>query len=358
MRMDRIRKVMENMRKKGLDQLLITSETSLFYLTEHWVHPMERFLALYLNSAGEWAYIANDLFFLNEKISCPVLRYHDSEDPIEILKKVVKNSGRMGVDFSMAAGFLLKIQEAFPNAAIEEASSCVLEVRMIKDAEEVALLRESSAINDKAIGELFQAIHPGCTEEEISRKAPEIYCRYGAKGYHSCPLVSFGANAADPHHGPNETVLKTGDCILIDTGSIYRDYCSDMTRTVFFQKVSPEMKKVYEVVKDAQESACSVIRPGVPASEIDRAARKIIEDQGYGRFFNHRLGHNLGLDGHETPGISADNPAPVREGMVFSVEPGVYLPGVGGVRIEDLVVVTQDGCERLNTYEKELQILG
>lgn len=357
MRNDRIQKVIKHMHEKAIDQLLVTSEASLFYLTEHWVHPMERFLALLIRTNGDCIYVANDLFYVSEKVSCPILRYNDRQDAVAVLTEILADKGIIGVEASLRAGFLLKLQESLHNAQIVEASSCVQKVRMIKDAGEIQLLRESSAINDKAIGDLIARIHAGCKEAEISHMAPEIYCGYGAEGYHSCPIVSFGKNAADPHHSADGTVLQQGDCIVIDTGSIYRDYCSDMTRTVFFQNISREMENVYQTVLEAQRYASSIIRPGIPCCEIDRAARRIIEEAGYGSYFNHRVGHNLGLEGHEAPGISEDNPMPVREGMVFSVEPGVYLPGVGGVRIEDLVVVTKDGHESLNHYPKELKIL-
>lgn len=357
MRNDRIQKVIKQMKGKNIDQLLVTSEASLFYLTEHWVHPMERFLALLIRADGDCVYVANDLFYVSDKVTCPVLRYNDSQDAVEVLSESLADTGILGVEASMQAGFLLKIQAKLQKAKIMEASSCVLDVRMIKDEGEIRLLKESSAINDKAMKDLVNRIHSGCTEEEISHMAPEIYCSYGALGYHSCPIVSFGKNAADPHHGADSTVLKPGDCIVIDTGSIYRDYCSDMTRTVFWEELSPEMEKVYQTVLEAQAYASSIIRPGIPCCEIDRAARSVIEKAGYGLYFNHRVGHNLGLEGHEAPGISEDNPMPVKEGMVFSVEPGIYLPGIGGVRIEDLVVVTKDGYESLNHYPKELKIL-
>ena len=180
----------------------------------------------------------------------------------------------------------------------------------------------------------------------------------GADGFSFEPLVAFGANAADPHHGPDGTVIKPGDSVLFDVGCIKDGYCSDMTRTFYFQKASDEHRRIYEIVRSANETAISKIRPGVPLCELDGAARDLIAEQGYGPFFTHRLGHFIGLGEHEFGDVSSVNTQKAEPGMIFSIEPGIYLPGDTGVRVEDLVLVTEEGCEALNHYSKEFEIIG
>jgi Xaa-Pro dipeptidase len=170
-------------------------------------------------------------------------------------------------------------------------------------------------------------------------------------------MVCYGEGAADPHHLSSDVKVLAGQSILVDGGRPYQMYESDMTRTVFFGEPSMRDREVYDAVKAANLAAKAVIRPGMRCCDIDRAGRAIIEAAGYGKYFTHRLGHNLGLEGHEPPDIGPLCELPVVPGMCFSVEPGIYLPGEMGVRVEDLVVVTEEGCEVLNTYTRELQIL-
>ena len=163
--------------------------------------------------------------------------------------------------------------------------------------------------------------------------------------------------ASEPHHEPGNATLKEGDSVILDIFAPVNHYWCDMTRTVFYKTVSPEQKKVYEIVKAANLAGINAVKPGVPLKDIDYAARKVIEDAGYGQYFTHRLGHGIGLDVHEPPDCSAASDAIAEPGMCFSIEPGIYLPGKWGVRIEDLVVVTEDGIEVLNSFTKDLQII-
>ncbi|HIX82898.1 MAG TPA: aminopeptidase P family protein, partial [Candidatus Erysipelatoclostridium merdavium] len=172
------------------------------------------------------------------------------------------------------------------------------------------------------------------------------------------PIVAFGANGANPHHENDDSQLKPGDSVIIDMGCKYHGYCSDMTRTVFYKEVSEEAKKVYQLVRKANEAAEAMIKPGVKLCDIDKTARDIISEAGYGKEFNHRLGHFIGRDVHEYGDVSVNFDLEVKEGMTFSIEPGVYLPGKFGVRVEDLVLVTKDGCQVLNSYSKDLIVVN
>ena len=194
--------------------------------------------------------------------------------------------------------------------------------------------------------------------ERIADLVERPFQEKGANRSSEGQLVCFGPNGADPHHGPDGTRLREGDSVVLDIFIPIGRYWCDMTRTVFFRSASEEGRRVYETVKAANLAAEAVIRPGMPMREIDRAARRVIEEAGYGPHFTHRLGHGCGLDCHEPPDNSAACGVLTRPGMVFSVEPGIYLPGKLGVRIEDLVLVTEEGCEVLNAYPKELQVVG
>lgn len=357
MHYERIQKVITQLKHHRIEQLIVTSPASLFYLTGHWVHPGERFLALYLNIAGEMTYFANELFHLSDAVDCPIVRYSDSCNPVHFLLEHLKDSGTIGVDNSLSTNFLLDLINGLKKSQIKLASDCVNLIRMIKDSEEINLLSKSSLINDCTMADIIKTISPDLTELELSHKLPELYCNHGGNGYHVVPIVSYGANCADAHHQPDETKLSVGDSIVFDMGIPYKSYCSDMTRTVFYGDVSKKFESIYNLVLKAQLAASAAIKPGVRCCDIDAIGRNIITSEGYGSFFTHRIGHNIGIEGHEFPSISQDNKMILQEGMVFSVEPGIYIPNEGGVRIEDLVVVTADGYQVLNHYTKDLQVI-
>ena len=219
-------------------------------------------------------------------------------------------------------------------------------------------MRAASATNDQAMAWLRSQLHEGVTEHEIASGLLAEYRRLGAQDHSFTPIVSFGANAADPHHEPDGTRLRAGDVVLFDVGCKRDSYCSDMTRTFFFgAEPSERDREVYETVRRANEAAEAIVAPGVTFAEIDLTARRIIEDAGYGSYFTHRLGHQIGLEDHEPGDVSSTHDEPVRPGQCFSIEPGIYLPGEMGVRIEDLVIVTENGCEVMNAYPKQLTVI-
>ena len=196
------------------------------------------------------------------------------------------------------------------------------------------------------------------TEREIADQMLGLYRKHGCEGFSFPPIVSFGANAGDPHHEPDDTVLKRGDVVLFDIGGRRRNYCSDMTRTFFWGEPDEETARIYDIVRRANEAAEALIKPGVRLCELDAAARDLITEAGYGAYFNHRLGHFIGQTDHEKGDVSSANTAVARPGMIFSIEPGVYLPGEFGVRVEDLVLVTETGCEVLNRNDKHWDVVG
>ena len=211
-------------------------------------------------------------------------------------------------------------------------------------------MRASSAANDAVMADAIKLVHEGVTEREIADQMLGLYRNHGCEGFSFPPIVSFGANAGDPHHEPDDTVLKRGDVVLFDIGGRRRNYCSDMTRTFFWGEPDEETARIYDIVRRANEAAEALIAPGVRMCDLDRAARDVIEDAGYGKYFTHRLGHSIGLQDHEPGDVSLVNEQVVEPGMTFSIEPGIYLPGRTGVRIEDLALVTESGVEILNAY--------
>lgn len=226
-----------------------------------------------------------------------------------------------------------------------------------KDETEQILMRESCRINDLVMEALLSSIDESSTEAGLSRSVHALYDRYGAQGTAGGALVAFGKNCANAHPKSKEICPQMGNCILIDMGAPYCYYQSDMTRTVFFRDVNQEMEKIYSIVLEANLAGIDAVRPGRPAMDVDSACRQVIEKSGYGLFFTHRTGHGIGLHLHEEPYIQTRSPLILEEGMIFSIEPGIYLPGKGGVRIEDLVIVTAHGAEVLSCAPKDLQVL-
>lgn len=354
---ERIDRVIEKMKEKGLEQMLISDPPSIFYLTGKWILPNERLLALYLNANGNHKLFVNKLFTVDGEIGMEKVWFSDTDPGCEIIASYTDHSKPLGIDKKMAARFLLELMELGAGSGFKNASDCVDAVRRVKDAEEIEKMKYASSLNDQAMAEFRSLIKEGVTELEVAAGMNAIYKRLGTQGPSFGPLVSFGANAAIGHHKPDGTVLKSGDCVLFDVGCKVNDYCSDMTRTFFYQSVTEKQREVYEIVKKANLAAQAVMKPGMKFCEIDKVARDIITEAGYGPYFTHRLGHCIGIEVHDAGDVSAVNHDLVEEGMIFSCEPGIYLPGEFGVRIEDLMLITKDGAVSLNKDSKELEII-
>lgn len=351
----RIDRVIANMKKEGLDQILVTSTPSVYYLTGRWIAPGERMLALYLSADGEAKLFANRLFALSGATDLDLTEYDDTEDPIARLAPAI-HRGTLGVDRFWPSGFAIRLMEALPELKLRLGSAPVEKARMCKDAEEIALMRRASQASDRAIAATIAQIREGMREDELEGIFSG-YAREFGDGNSFAPITCFGPNCAEPHHDNDGTRLKRGDSIILDVGVIVDRYCGDMTRTLFFGEASDEQKAVYEIVREANAAGRAAVRPGEPMCEFDRAARQVIEKAGYGEYFIHRTGHGIGLEVHEHPDNSAVSRIIAEPGMCFSVEPGVYLPGKFGVRVEDLVCVTETGCETLNAYPKDFTVL-
>ena len=353
MNSSRLSRVIANMEAAGLACILVSAPHSVYYLTGRFIAPGERMLALMIKTSGEVCLFANRLFAQSPAPDMPLVEFDDTDDPVALLAERLP-AGKIGIDKVWPSQFTIRLMEARRDITPVMGSAPVDDARLLKDAEEIALMRESSRMNDEALRRLIPTLKAGDTELGVGARYTDIARSLGAAGPSFEPLVCFGAGCAEPHHESGGAVLENGQTVILDLGLSHRRMMSDMTRTVVLGRATDEMKRVYDLVKAANAAGRAAGRPGVLMSDIDRAARRVIEDGGYGKYFIHRTGHGIGLEVHEPTDVSAANHAVARPGMCFSIEPGIYLPGRFGVRIEDLVAVTEDGAETLNCLEREL----
>ena len=239
-------------------------------------------------------------------------------------------------------------------AVLSPAESVLRDLRAVKSPEEQAIMRRAQALADGVFTELLDFIKPGMTEKRVAAEITYRLLLAGAEGNSFDPIVVGGPNSSMPHGVPGERTLQKGDFLTMDFGCLLEGYCSDMTRTIVIGEPTDEMRKVYHIVLEAQKAGIAAYRAGVKGCEVDGAARKVISDAGYGEYFGHSFGHSLGLNIHEGPSASGSEQRELPAGAVLSAEPGIYLPGKFGVRIEDVCIVTEDGCENITHSPKEL----
>lgn len=353
MRWERIDNVRREMVERGMSSLIVSDPMSIYYLSDVYIEPGERMLALLIKPDAVKLYV-NALFPVEQQDGLEICVLNDGFEPTIQLSQDV--SGIVGVDKNWPSRFLLALME---RASIKPVvgSPAVDICRMHKDAWEMEEMRKASAGNDRVMERTIRQLREGMTERELAAIMTKIYDEEGMPRVAFDPLICFGENGAFPHHETGDSKLKPGDSVIIDTGHRWGMYCSDMTRTVFFKSCTDEQRNVYDIVNKANRAGESIARPGIALRDVDAAARNVIIGAGYGEFFTHRTGHGIGIDVHEPPDVAATNSQLAEVGMVFSVEPGIYLPGKFGVRIEDLVAMTEDSCEVLNHHTHDLIIV-
>ncbi|ASI99873.1 M24 family metallopeptidase [Thermococcus celer] len=352
----RLHKLVSLMREGNFDGALISPGTNLYYLTGLTVHEAgERPTILAVNADGDYGLLAPSLYE-NVIGDFPVTFWRDGENPYEklawILAELHLSGGRILVEDTMRADWLINVMKLGP-FEFHPLSSLVRELRMRKDAKEIERMKHAAKVVDRVFEELLSWDLVGMRERELALKM-EMTIRELSDGISFPPIVASGENAANPHHEPGDRRLRRGDMVILDYGARWKGYCSDITRTIAIGRPDERLVGIYETVKEAQERAYRTVREGIPAREIDRAARETIAEAGYGRYFTHRTGHGLGLDVHEEPYIGPDGEVVLGEGMTFTIEPGIYVPGLGGVRIEDDVAVQEGRGRRLTRAEREL----
>ncbi|HUG88433.1 MAG TPA: Xaa-Pro peptidase family protein [Actinomycetota bacterium] len=356
---ERLRRAGEATEDAGLHALLVTPSADLVYLTGYDPLPLERLTCLVIRADRDPVLIVPGLErpLAEQRLARHVTEirsWDETDDPYALVAGVVgAKASRLACTDRMWASHLLGIQRALPKARATTASRVLGPLRAVKDRHELHMLARAARGTDEAFRRLLEERIEGMTEHEVAGRLGELMLELGLDRVEFA-IVGSGPNAASPHHKPMDRSLRAGDAVVMDFGGTTGGYCSDMTRTVVVGEASARLREVHEVVAEAQEVAVRAVRPGVPAEDVDRAARQVIERAGYGDRFIHRTGHGIGLEAHEDPYIVEGNAEPLRPGMCFSVEPGIYLEGDLGVRIEDIVVVTQDGARRLNHAPREL----
>lgn len=352
-RRDRLRKALK---RTGADALLITNFTNVTYLTGFTGDDSY----LLVRQDGE-IIVSDGRYTTQIEEQCPGMAM-DIRRPgvsmVHALVGILTSSGvaRLAVEAdSMIVSLRERLASKLPNLEILSTSGMVEKLRQIKDKEEVAQLREAIWYAEKAFGVIRATLRPEQTEKQIADELDHQFRLFGARGSSFPPIVAVGTRGALPHAVPTQQTLGEGDFVLVDWGASGSLYKSDLTRVLVTGRISPKLRRVYGVVLSAQVQAIDAIRPGAAVSDVDAIARNIIAEAGYGRCFTHGLGHGLGLEVHEAPRLAAKNPTVLQPGMVVTVEPGIYLPGWGGVRIEDDILVTRTGHEVLTSVPKQLE---
>ncbi|MCV7225232.1 M24 family metallopeptidase [Mycolicibacterium komossense] len=351
----------------GLSGLVITPGYDLRYLVGSRADTFERLTALVIPAVGEPTVVVPrmELASLKEsaivELALPVLDWVDGDDPYQLVASALAGDGaatvRFAVTDSMPALHLLPLAATLGTVPVL-ATDVLRTLRMIKDAAEIDALRNAGSAIDRVHARVPEFLVPGRTEAEV---AADINDAIIAEGHTEAAfiIVGSGPHGADPHHGFSDRELQAGDIVVIDIGGPYEPgYNSDSTRTYSLGEPSPEVAHQYSVLQRAQQVAVDAVRPGVTAQQVDAAARDVLAEAGLAEFFVHRTGHGIGLSVHEEPYIVAGNDLPLTAGMAFSVEPGIYFPGQWGARIEDIVIVTEDGAESVNQRPHDLTVVS
>lgn len=353
----RVDGLLKYMGQLGLKQMLLQNPMLIRYFLDINIRGTDRASILYISHENGIKLIENRLHNHPADLGLEQLYHGDQDDVCAEIARCTMHDQPLGLDGAYPAKWLLPLIERGAASSFVLGDRAIKLQRAHKEPDELQYLREASQMNDRVMAKVRGLFHTGITEREISQKISAMFKDEGAD-VPGWALVAFGANSANVHHWCGETPLKEGDTIIIDMGAPRKGYHSDMTRTFFWKSVSSKQREVYELVKHANKAAEQAIRPGIRCCDLDKIARNIISDAGYGPYFTHRLGHYIGIELHDPGDIAAYNPDPIEPTMTFSCEPGVYLPNEFGVRIEDLVIVTDDGCEILNQDNKELEVLG
>ena len=355
---DRQARLRAGARAVGIDVLYATPSTNLAYSANLAIGRSERLTALLLFVDGPAVLVTPSFEADNHRrdaVVDDVVTWKEDEDPEALVAKTLGKARVVGIEGSTAFATAARLRAA---TSVEERDATPIfdALRTVKSAEEQALIRDAARRTSLAIAATHKRLSRGVTEREVATWLEQEFQKQGVSGG---GLVQFGPSAALPHGGPGDRRLAAGDVVLIDAGCKVRGYTSDVTRTVCFGPPSDELRKVYATVDRAQHAGIDALMAGVPGEDVDRAARKVIEDAGYGAFFSHRLGHGLGMDGHEQPYLVRGNRTPLAAGNTVTIEPGIYMPGKLGVRIEDDYCAAASGAPvSLSTRPGELVVLS
>ena len=353
-------RLVERLTRAGLDGVILMPGPNLRYLTGLALHVSERPIIVCLNREGRLVVLLPGFEGGRAQGVFPGAEFVSYTDEVgyapafaELAQVLALGGKRLAVEYqNMRVLELRALEAAAPSAEYVSLEEHLPGLRAVKDEEELAALRTAIDITQAALRTMFTWPVVGWSERQLAERLSAEMMGRGADSV-AFMIVVAGPNGADPHAGPSDRPLQPGDLVTIDCGAVHDGYTADITRTFAIGEIEPQLVEIYEVVRQANAAGRAAVRPGVAAQEIDRAARAVIERAGYGRYFTHRTGHGLGIETHEPPYMVEGNELRLEPGMVFTVEPGVYVPGLGGVRIEDDVVVTAEGGASLTSFPRE-----
>lgn len=364
---ERLARLTDQIVAHGFDGLALMPGPNLYYVSGIQVHVSERPILLFIPADDDPAIIIPTLEAMKAAAAgIPedrIFAWDDAEGYQGAFQRACAHlelaDYMLGVEaLHMRVLELQMLQRYAPGLQIAHAEPALSALRSVKDAGEIAAMEKAIAVAEKALKRLIPRIKIGLTERNIAAMLTQELLAAGAESMAFNPIVAGGPNSAVPHATPGDRPIREGDMLVIDWGVYVDGYPSDLTRTLAVGEVDEESRRIYDTVLAANEAARRAVAPGVTGREVDQAARKVIEDAGYGEFFIHRTGHGLGLEVHEAPDMSPTNNNPIAPGNVFTIEPGIYLPGVAGVRIEDNVVATADGGWTMTGFERGLIRVG
>ncbi|MFC7496379.1 MULTISPECIES: aminopeptidase P family protein [unclassified Nocardioides] len=359
----RMERVVADARAAGLDGVLVTPGPDLVWLTGYQPTAItERLTMLFLTGDRAPTLLVPvlerpDAEGAEGAAATTITDWTDGADPYAAASVLLRPGGRYGVSDNAWAMHLLGLQAALPGTGYHSLTQRMPMLRAVKDENELARLAAAGAAADATYVEIQQVRFAGRRETDVAADLARLLREHGHEQV-DFTVVGSGPNGANPHHEAGDRVIEAGDCVVLDFGGLMYGYGSDTSRTVCVGEPSAEVREVHEIVRLAQQAGVEAVRPGVACQEVDRAARRIITEAGYGERFIHRTGHGIGVTTHEPPYMIEGEEQPLTPGMCFSVEPGVYLTGRFGVRIEDIVTVTEDGGRRLNNTDRHLQVVG
>ncbi len=363
----RLQRLTEQITAHGLDGLALMPGPNLTYISGIHTHVSERPILLFIPADDDPAIIIPSLEAMKARdAGIPAGRIFDWNDADgyhgafqQACAHLELADYMLGVEaLHMRVLELQLLQRYAPGLQIAHAEPALSALRSVKDADEIAAMEKAIAIAEKALQRIIPRIKIGLNERQIAAMLTQELLASGADSIAFGPIVAGGPNSASPHAMPTNRAIRAGDLLVVDWGVYVDGYPSDITRTLAVGPIDDELRRIYEVVKLANEEARRSVRAGVTGHQVDRVARDVIEDAGYGEFFFHRTGHGLGLEVHESPDMSQVNHEPIAPGNVFTIEPGIYLTGRGGVRIEDNVVATADGSRTLTSFTRDLITVG
>lgn len=360
----RLHAAARSVREAGLDALLVGPSADLRYLIGYDAHAMERLTLLVLGADGSGSLVLPELEAPAARASgaadlVELVTWSETEDPIAIVTRLVSRARAplaVAVSDRLYTVFTLRLQAALTGTAFRPSGPLLGPLRIVKSAAEQDALRAAGAAIDTVHAAVPGLLRPGRTESEVGRDLAELIL--AGHDEVAFVIVGSGPNGASPHHAVSDRVLEHGDGVVVDIGGVKDGYCSDMTRNYAVGALPDGYAELHAVLETAQDAAVQAVAPGAIPAEIDRAARDVITDAGYGERFFHRTGHGIGIEVHEDPYIISTNHTPVAAGMAFSIEPGIYLPDRFGMRIEDIVLVTEQGVERVNHRPRQVLIAG